>query len=154
MTKANKHSMSKTDIIKPQDKTKVFIDNRRLQAYLIKQSVPGMTNVALAELMDVSPSSIDGWLKDIRSKIDETGLIEATKKRLAAMVIPATNVYNRAIQQGQVKADFVSLSAAKDILKNKGIIQDKVTVEHTIKSKDDKDLTDELAVILEGYGRG
>ena len=149
-----KHTISKEDIIKQVDKTKVFVDNRRLQAYLIKQSVPGMTNTTLAELMDVSASSIDAWLKDMRSKVDETGLIEATKKRLAAMVIPATNVYNRAIEQGQVKADFVSLSAAKDILKNKGIIQDKVTIEHTIKSKDDKDLTDELAVILEGYGRG
>ena len=149
-----KHTISKEDIIKQVDKTKVFVDNRRLQAYLIKQSVPGMTNTTLAELMDVSPSSIDTWLRDMRSKVDETGLIEATKKRLAAMVIPATNVYNRAIEQGQVKADFVSLSAAKDILKNKGIIQDKVTIEHTIKSKDDKDLTDELAVILEGYGRG
>ena len=129
------------------------LDNRHFQALYLYKTTPGLTQAELAEIMGVSPKTIQVWLRSAELAVNEEKLIELSKKRVTAMLPKAIGVYDKALDQGQVKADFVGLSAAKDILKNKGVLQDKVEVEHTLKSMDDKDLMDELKA-LTGHKAG
>lgn len=88
------------------------------------------------------------WLKDANALIDDGNIVEMAKARFYSMVPKALDVYHQALKLGAVMPDASRIGAAKDVLKERGVITDKQILELEVVTKDDKELEDEIARIV------
>jgi len=110
--------------------------------------MPGATYAKLGQHFGVNQYTIAHWISEVKEQIDEVEILDAVKKRLRGMLPMAADVYNKALEQGCKGVNAVSASVAKDLLKDSGALVEKHTIEHEIKSLDDKDLEAELSKIV------
>lgn len=107
-------------------KTITHTNNPLLKAKAIDMRAQGVTTQAIADELGVARQTVSAWLnsRDVKEIINEG------RARLKALIAPSIDVYAMSLKNAP--ADMTNAQkAARDVLKNFGLLKDQVDIAHT-----------------------